>query len=213
MTDAEASGGQDRAQGGGAGNALRERVLRSAFALFCEHGFSRTSMLQIATRAQVSKRDLYALFDNKQALLADGINERARRMRWLLGSTMPVPSSGKALAATLVEIGTSILRTVCDAEVLMLYRLAIAESDRAPEIARILDRNGREANHRALTEFLKKAQLQGLIGPGDPTAFAARYATVLWGDLLIRLLLRVCDAPSSKEIEARALAATEAMFR
>lgn len=197
---------------GDGGNPLRERVLRSAFGLFLERGFTKTSMLEIATRAQVSKRDLYALFENKHALLADGIGERARGMRRLLGSTMPVPSSRQALAAALIEVGAAILRTVCHAEVLMLYRLAIAESDRAPELARILDSHGREANHRALAEFMKKAQMQGLIGPGDPAALVARFATVLWGDLLVRLLLRVCDAPGAREIEARALAATEAIL-
>ncbi|HEY0801343.1 MAG TPA: TetR/AcrR family transcriptional regulator, partial [Steroidobacteraceae bacterium] len=148
--DAEASARQDRAQPGNADNALRERVLRSAFGLFLERGFSKTSMLEIATRAQVSKRDLYALFENKHGLLADGIGERARGMRRLLSNSMPVPSNRKALAAALVQVGASFLRTVCHAEVLMIYRLAIAESDRAPEIGRILDSHGREANHRAL---------------------------------------------------------------
>ena len=214
MNDAAARGAQDRVQPGDwlAGDSLRERVLRSAFMLFHERGFSRTSMLDIATRAQVSKRDLYALFDNKHALLADGIAERARGMLRLTGSTMPVPSSRKALAATLAEVGASILRTVCHAEVLTIYRLAIAESDRAPELARILDTNGREASQRALAKFLKKAQIQGLIGPGDPAALASLYGTVLWGDLLVRLLLRVRDAPGAKEIEARAQAATQAII-
>jgi hypothetical protein len=40
--------------------STRERVLEAAFTLFCEHGFSDVSLLEIATRAQVSKRDLYA---------------------------------------------------------------------------------------------------------------------------------------------------------
>src|SRR6202047_5602335 len=65
--------------------STRERVLEAAFTLFCEHGFSDVSMLEIATRAQVSKRDLYALFRNKQAVLADCIKERARRLRGRLG--------------------------------------------------------------------------------------------------------------------------------
>jgi AcrR family transcriptional regulator len=56
-------------------------VLEAAFTLFCEHGFSDVSMLEIATRAQVSKRDLYALFRNRQAVLADCIKERAQRLR------------------------------------------------------------------------------------------------------------------------------------
>jgi AcrR family transcriptional regulator len=49
---------------------IRERVLEAAFTLFSENGFSSTSMLDIATRTRVSKRDLYALFNNKHAVLA-----------------------------------------------------------------------------------------------------------------------------------------------
>jgi AcrR family transcriptional regulator len=209
----------DAAPGGGRqtppaepSDPLRGRVLRAAFSLFHERGFSGTSMLEIATRAQVSKRDLYALFDNKHALLADAIAERAQGMRQRLGSAMPVPASREQLSATLVEIGASILRTVCSAEVLMMYRLAIAESDRAPEVGRVLDDHGRAANHRALAEFFKKVQQQGLIGPGDPAALVTRYGAVLWDDLLLRLLLRLRDAPNAKEIGARARAAAEAII-
>ena len=209
MTDAKVCGPVPTAE---AADPLRGRMLRAAFSLFRERGFAGTSMLEIATRAQVSKRDLYAMFENKHALLAYGIADRAQEMRQRLGLTMPAPSSREELAATLVEIGASILRTVCSAEVLMLYRLAIAESDRAPEVGRVLDEQGRAANHRALAEFLKKAQQQGLIGPRDPATLVTRYGAVLWDDLLARLLLRVRDAPNAKEISARARAATEAIM-
>ena len=45
------------------GRSIRERVRKAAFAVFCERGFSGASMLEIATRAQVSKRDLYACLE------------------------------------------------------------------------------------------------------------------------------------------------------
>ena len=56
---------------------IRERILNAAFSLFAESGFSTTSMLDIVTRARVSKRDFYALFQNKHAVLAACIHERA----------------------------------------------------------------------------------------------------------------------------------------
>ena len=211
MSDAKVPPGPDRG-GADPGNALRARVRNAAFSLFCERGFADTSMLEIATRAQVSKRDLYALFENKHALLADCIGERAHAMRRALDPAMPVPPNRKVLAAVLVGVGSAILRFVCQPEVLMIYRLAIAESGRAPEIARVLDASGREANQRALAEFLAKAQAQGLIGPGDPVDLVARYIAVLWGDLLVRLLLRVRDEPDAKEIETRARAAANAVL-
>lgn len=191
----------------------RGRVLGAAFDLFRDRGFGGTSMLEIATRAKVSKRDLYARYANKHALLADCIGERAREMRRLLDPAMPVPETAGALAEMLVELGSTILRAVCTPDVLMVYRLAIAESDRAPEIARLIDSNGREENFRALTEFLAKAQARGLIAPDDPAALTARYNGALWGDMLVRLLLRVREAPDAVEIERRARAAAAALVQ
>ena len=192
--------------------SIRDRVLKAAFILFREHGFSSTSMLDIVTAARVSKRDLYALFDNKHALLAACISERAEQMRRPLGTTTLAPDTRDGLAALLLELGTSILKTVCHPDVLTVFRLAIAESDRSPAIARTLDSSGREANHKALTELVRKGQNQGLIDAGNPAALAARYLAVLWGDLLIRLLMRVRQAPTEREILARARAATETLM-
>jgi AcrR family transcriptional regulator len=187
-------------------------VLKAAFGVFRKRGFSAARTLEIATRAKVSKRDLYALFGSKHAMLAACIKERAARMRQPLELTAPVPENSAAVAATLVEFGTSILRVVSHPDVLTVHRLAIAESERAPEIARTLDRNGREANHAALADWLAKAQAQGLMGAGDPAVMAAHFLAVLWGGLLIQLLLRVRDAPSAEKIESRAHAATQALL-
>jgi len=125
---------------------IRDRVLNAAFSLFREHGFSSTSMLDIVTRARISKRDLYALFRNKHAVLAACISERTERMRRPLDITTPVPQTRDALTTLLVEFGISILKTMCHRDALTVFRLAIAESDRAPEVARTLDSSGREAN-------------------------------------------------------------------
>jgi AcrR family transcriptional regulator len=190
----------------------RERVLKAAFALFRRRGFAGASTLEIATRAQVSKRDLYALFPTKDAILTACIAERARRMRAPLDLAATAPASREAVAATLVELGASVLRGVTHPDVLAVYRLAIAESDRAPEVARTLDRNGRQANHASLAEYFMRAQAQGLVGAGDPADMAARFFAVLWGGLLVQLLLGVREAPDAAEAAARARAAAAAII-
>ena len=191
---------------------IRERILAAAFSLFAESGFSATSMLDIVTRARVSKRDLYALFPNKHALLAACIHERAGRMRRPLDTAAPVPETRDALTKLLVEFGVSVLKTVCQPELLTVYRLAIAESDRAPEIARTLDNSGRKANQKMLAELLTKAQERRLVAAGDPAVLAARYFAALWGDVLLSLLMRVREAPTEREIETRARAAAETLM-
>ena len=195
-----------------AAGPIRERILNAAFSLFAESGFSTTSMLEIVTRARVSKRDLYALFQNKHAVLAACIHERAGRMRHSLDAAAPVPETREALTKLLVDFGVSILKTVCRPEVLTVFRLAIAESDRAPEIALTLHQSGREANQKALVALLTKAQERRLVANDDLAALAARYFALLWGDLLLSLLMRVREAPTEREIRTRARATTETLM-
>jgi AcrR family transcriptional regulator len=190
-------------------SSIRDRVLNSAFSLFREHGFSSTSMLDIVTEARISKRDLYALFRNKHEVLAACISERTDRMRRPLDTMISVPQTRDALTTLLVEFGISALRTMCHPDALTVFRLAIAESDRAPEVARTLDSSAREANIKALTELIRKAQSQRLIAAGEPAVLVARFFSALAGDLLIRLLMRVREAPNEREIVTRARAAAE----
>jgi hypothetical protein len=93
------------------------------------------------------------------------------------------------------RFGAALLRGVCDPSVLAVYRVAIAESERSPEIARVLDRAGRAANQAALTEFLARAKARGLVD-GDPATMTSYFVGLLWRDLLVRLLLQVTDPPT-----------------
>lgn len=200
----------DRGGRARAGRPVRQRVLAAAFATFRDRGFAGASTLEIATRAKVSKRELYAQFDDKHAMLAACIEERAGRMRAPL--ELPTPRSREELAGTLTAFGIAVLRGVCDPDVLAVYRLAIAESERSPAIARTLDSAGRQSNRAALVKLLKQAQAHRLLRSGDAAAMAEVFVAALWNDLLVRLLLRVTKAPTPKEADRRARAATELLL-
>ena len=148
----------------------------------------------------------------QRILEAACIHERTEHMRRPLDTAAPIPQTRDALAKLLIEFGVSILKTVCSPEVLTVYRLAIAESDRAPEIALTLHHSGREANLKTLAELLTKAKERRLVAAGDPAALATRYFAALWGDLLLSLLMRVREAPTEREIETRACSATETLM-
>jgi len=189
---------------------LRERVLNAAFSAFMEKGYEGTSTLEIATRAKVSKRELYQVCSDKSALLRDAITERAQRMR--LPLELSTATDRAALAATLTALGASVLRGVSDPPVLGVHRLAIAESVHAPEVAHALE-TARAAGRAALARMLTQAQADGLIGTGDPATMAVEFFALLWGDLLMQLLLRVEAPPKSQILEQRARAATEKFLR
>ena len=187
----------------------RQRIVEAAFSAFMESGFAAASTLEIATRARVSKRELYALVGSKQEMLVACIRERAKRLQM---PDLPEPHDRQALARTLETFGTQLLREVSDPTVIAVFRLAIAEAVRAPEVARALNSLGVETGRAALREVMTRARSAGLVS-GDPSEMAEHFAGLLWGNLKVSLLLRVAERPSPREIARRARDATTAFLK
>src|ERR1700755_1984140 len=137
-----------RRQKGDDETAVRERILEAAFTAFMKSGYATTSTLEIATRARVSKREIYALVGNKQEMLIACISERARRLQ--VPTDLPVPRDRKILAHVLTSFGAQLVHEISDPTVIAVFRLAIAEAVQAREVAQALDSIGRETGRAAL---------------------------------------------------------------
>jgi AcrR family transcriptional regulator len=195
---------------GGDETAVPARILDAAFAAFMKSGYAATSTLEIATRARVSKRELYALVGNKQEMLVACISARARRLQ--VPADFPVPHDRETLAHVLASLGTQIVREITDPAVVAVFRLAIAEAIHAPEVAQALDSIGREASRAALRQIMARAQVSGLL-IGRPAELAEQFGGLLWGNLMISLLLGVAKRPNSREVAARARDAAAAFLK
>jgi AcrR family transcriptional regulator len=199
-----------RRQEGGDETAVRKGILEAAFAAFMKSGYATTSTLEIATRARVSKRELYALVGNKQEMLIACISERARRLD--APADLPVMRHRETLAQVLASFGTRLVREVSDPAVIAVFRLAIAEVVQAPEVARTLDSIGREASRAALRKIMARAQESELL-TGRPAELAEQFAGLLWRDLMVSLLLGVAERPNPREIARRARDAVAAFLQ
>jgi AcrR family transcriptional regulator len=188
----------------------RQRILDAAFAAFVKQGYAATSMLEIATTARVSKRELYALVGNKQQMLVACITERARRLR--MSDERVTPRDRATLAQLLVAFGTQTLREVTDPAVIAVFRLAIAEAINAPEVARVLNAIGRQTARAGLVDIMRDAEGAGLVA-GRPAELAEQFAGLLWGDWMLSLLLGVIDRPGATDIADRTRVATAAFLR
>jgi len=190
--------------------AVRKRILEAAFRAFMKSGYAAASTLEIATRARVSKRELYALVGNKQKMLIACISERAKRLE--VPADLPVPRDRETLAPVLASFGAKLVREVSDPTVIAVFRLAIAEAVHAPEVARALDSTGREASRAALHKIMARAQASGLL-TGRPAELAGHFAGLLWRDLMVSLLLGVAERPNPREIARRARDAAAAFLQ
>ena len=199
-----------RRQEGGDETAVRARILDAAFEAFMKNGYATTSTLEIATRARVSKRELYALVGNKQEMLIACISERAKRLD--VPADLPVPRDRETLAQVLASFGTKLVREISDPTVIAVFRLAIAEAVQAPEVARALNSIGREASRAALRKIMAGVRASGLL-TGRPAELAEQFAGLLWPDLMVSLLLGVAERPNSREIAVRARDAAAAFLQ
>jgi AcrR family transcriptional regulator len=199
-----------RRQKAGDETKVRERILEAAFRAFRKNGYATTSTLEIATRARVSKRELYELVGNKQEMLIACISERAKRFD--VPSDLPVLRNREILEQVLTSFGTKFVHEVSDPAVIAVFRLAIAEAVQAPEVARALNSTGREASRAALRKIMAEAQASGLL-TGRPAELAEQFGGLLWRDLLVSLLLGVAERPNPREIAARARDAAAAFLQ
>jgi AcrR family transcriptional regulator len=195
---------------GGHEATVRARILEAAFAAFMENGYAATSTLEIATRAHVSKRELYALVGNKQHMLIACITERARRLQ--VPADLPVPRDRQTLEHVLATFGAQLVREVSDPTVIGVFRLAIAEAVHAPQVARALESIGRGTSRAALRDIMAQAKASGLLD-GRPAELAEQFGGLLLGNLMIDLLLGVARRPSARHIAERARDAAVAFLQ
>ena len=189
---------------------VRARILDAAFRAFRKSGYATTSTLEIATRARVSKRELYELVGNKQEMLIACISERAKRLD--VPPNLPELRNRETLEQVLTSFGTKFVHEVSDPAVIAVFQLAIAEAVQAPEVARALNSIGREASRAALRKIMAEAQASRLL-IGRPAELAEQFGGLLWRDLLVSLLLGVAERPTPREIAGRARDAAAAFLQ
>ena len=112
------------------GSALREHVLWVAKDVFLELGFERTSMDVVSSRAQTSKRSLYAHFESKEKLFL-AVVELVRGL--LLGQLRRPQDHADAPGEALVLFCGRYLEILLYESSIRMCRLSMAETARFPE--------------------------------------------------------------------------------
>eukprot|EP01035_Chromulina_nebulosa_P011284 gene11284-15106_t len=111
----------------------RRQVLDAAGDLFMAQGYGAVSMEAVARAAGVSKATLYAHFASKDALFASIVAEACERNTLVADN---FPTDVEDIEAALVAIGGRVLRFLLQPRTLAIYRVAVAESARFPELGR-----------------------------------------------------------------------------
>lgn len=111
------------------GDQLREHILWTAKDVFLELGFERTSMDVVASRAETSKRSLYAHFESKEKLFLAVVDLVRGLFLSRLGRPEDYPGQP---AEALVMFCGRYLETLLHEGSIQMFRLSAAETARFP---------------------------------------------------------------------------------
>lgn len=111
------------------GGELHEHILWTAKDVFLELGFERASMAIVASRADTSKRSLYAHFESKEALFLAVIELVRRLFLSRLGRPGDYPGPP---AEALVMFCGRYLETLLFEGSIQMFRLSVSETARFP---------------------------------------------------------------------------------
>lgn len=176
----------------------RRAMIDAAEQLFLAHGYGDASMDAVARLAGVSKATLYAHFTSKDVLFATIVGERGMMQTF---EETELPAEIDDLGASLIRIGHLWLGFMMRPRTLAIYRIAVAESLRFPELGRAFYLNGPLKTHRRFAEWARGLQARGMIEAADLDSASSQFFALLRGLMFMRATLAV-DPPDMEELDA-----------
>jgi TetR/AcrR family transcriptional repressor of mexJK operon len=154
----------------------RARILDAATEAFLECGFEVASTAEIARRAKVSKRELYAHFRDKRDILAAVITELQADIQSKANVSW---SSSGDVREVLRQAGTDLLRFINSERFGKLFRIVAAESFHDPVSSRKFYLLGPAMGRKNTAAFLKRHMAQGNLLAADPLQAADDFLDML----------------------------------
>lgn len=192
----------------GAGKA--DQILAAARREFLASGFGAVSMDAIARQAGVSKATVYAHFAGKEELFGAVIGEMSERyFRGFSASEL----DPRDAAGSLSEIARRFLELLLSPEAIALNRIIIGEVTRFPALGEVFWRTGPERTRAQIETFMRRAGEAGALGVADPRLAAEQFASLVRGEIHLRLLLRLEPPATPARIEAAAAAVVATFLR
>lgn len=184
-------------------------VLDAALALLNEKGLTGVTTNALAARAKCSKDTLYALFKDRDAILAALVSRQAERLNKTLA--VAEPAQGTTARERLTEAAANLYRLLLSEGSLAINRAAIA--DTTGQLSAILIDGGRSKSAPRLKALIRDTADHENRALADIDAAYLRFYGLLLGDRQILALHRAYPAnPADNECEAAAVRAVGGLF-
>lgn len=180
----------------------RAQLIDVAEEAFLHTGYGATSMDDIASRAGMSKKTLYQLFDTKEALFGAVVEARLLSFTTNMDTGLDRPAE-EILTAFLMQVAQFVLLP----RRIAMLRLAIAESPRSPELANAFYRCGPKRGCSKLTKLITDLGERGVLAVADPHAAASMLFFMAMGEFHMLNLIGATQNLTAELIEGRVRAA------
>lgn len=157
----------------------RMAAVQAAMELFLEQGYERTSLLQVAKRADLSTATLFKRFPTKAALFEAIVEEfwtTENSCNSCIGS-IPLGDPGK----TLRKIGLDYAHRMRRPEMQAIYRLIVAETPRFPDLGRLLFDKAKGPFLTRLKQYLSLEKEAGVLAVDDEETAALQFLGLIAG--------------------------------
>ena len=203
---ADLSRSVDRERSPQAGQRKLRQILAGARCAFLDLGYEGASVDEIVRRAGVSKGTLYNYFADKRTLFSAVVDEECREMSQRL---FTVETDCACLETSLLTIARSFVRFMVSPFAQGMYRVAVAESGRIPEVGRAFYSAGPQLCTARIATFLIEARARGLLVLEDADLAACQFTALCRAELFPKVLFGILEQPSEAEIERVAEAAVQ----
>jgi AcrR family transcriptional regulator len=191
------------------GEAKRQAILDTAYQLFLEQGFEKTSMSEITVQVGGSKATLYNHFTSKEELFVECMT--AAIDQYVAGSLASLDLSRDDMEAVLQHFGENFLQFSCSKEMIAVRRLMISEAARL-EVGMLFLKKISALRER-VADYLKANMESGKLRKEDPGIAANHLRGLLESEVLEPLLLGVTDTIPEEEKRGAAHRAIDAFLR
>jgi len=174
-----------------------DQVVEGARDIFMDQGFEGASVDEIARQAQVSKATLYSYFPDKRVLFMEvAKRECVRQADTALHAIDMAQPAEKVLKAACKSMMKFFFSDFGQA----VFRIAVAESKRFPELGREFYQNGPMVARGKLLHFLQEAAERGELQIDDMELAADQLPQLCKADLWDKLMFGIIDKADDDEI-------------
>ena len=156
------------------------RILGASLEIFTEFSFQDSTTGEIASRSRMSKRDLYALFPNKQAMLMGVVMREMQSQEQRFRETMASTAKLRSLRSKLELIAIALVEHMLSTSMGVVRRLVILESLKQPFLGNLFFEGGVAQQCKQLSNLLASHQTKNVsMQPPDLESAAEQFFSVV----------------------------------